>query len=150
MSGKLPSDALGFYISLGPSRSYAAVASHFGVAKRTVTRQAAKEDWPGEIERIEAEARTRTREAAVETLAQMNERHLKVLKIVAGKALETLRQTSLGSGAAAVRALDLVLRHERAAMTEGSEAGTGAPGLRIVLAEAKRPESFGTDAAIEP
>jgi len=131
VSGKLPPDALAYYVALGPSRSYAAVAAHFGVAKRTVTRQAVKEDWPGEIERIEAEARTRTREAAVETLAEMNARHLKLLKVVAGKALETLRQTSLGSGAAAVRALDLVLRHERAALTEVPEARGG--GLRIVL-----------------
>ncbi len=37
MSGKIPPDALEYYLVLGPDRSYQKVADHYGVSKRAVT-----------------------------------------------------------------------------------------------------------------
>ncbi|MEE9392625.1 MAG: hypothetical protein V3W41_08985 [Planctomycetota bacterium] len=53
MSAKLPSEAVDYYLSLGAERSYIAVAKHFEVSKRTVSRRAAEEDWQSRIEELE-------------------------------------------------------------------------------------------------
>ena len=45
MSGKIPPDALEYYLGLGPDRSYQKVADHYGVSKRAVTKLAARERW---------------------------------------------------------------------------------------------------------
>jgi hypothetical protein len=42
MRGKLPFDTFDFYFGLGPSRSYQAVADHYGVTKRAVCKLAAR------------------------------------------------------------------------------------------------------------
>ena len=41
MNRKIPPDAFAYYFSLGPNRSYLAVAKHFGVSKQAVTKLAA-------------------------------------------------------------------------------------------------------------
>ena len=38
MTRKIPDDAFEFYVGLGPNRSYEAVAEHYDVNKRSVTR----------------------------------------------------------------------------------------------------------------
>lgn len=113
MAGKIPQDAFQFYVSLGPERSYQRVAEEYGVSKRAVTRHATKEAWQSRLGRIEEEARKRGDEGLVETIEQMNDRHFKLLRVVQGKAIETLKSMPLGSAMDAVRALDIVLRQER-------------------------------------
>ena len=46
---KLPEGAQDYYFELGPTRTYQAVASHFGVSKRTVARRAKDEGWQQRI-----------------------------------------------------------------------------------------------------
>ena len=57
MSGKIPSDAFEYYVSLGPGRSYRSVAEHYEVTKRAVTKHAAREGWAERLDKIEQEAR---------------------------------------------------------------------------------------------
>jgi hypothetical protein len=121
---KLPLDSFAYYASLGPDRSYAAVAAYFKVAKKTVVRRAKAEEWRAKIADIEREAQERTQKRLVLDLAEMNERHLKVLRVVLNKALETLRATPLRTGADAVRAIDLCVRHERVIMGDPTEQQT--------------------------
>ena len=45
MNRKLPSDSFEQYFSMGPGRSYRAVAERFNVSKKTVTALATKENW---------------------------------------------------------------------------------------------------------
>jgi len=45
MARKIPADAFDYYASLGPDRSYRAVAERYGVSKRAVTKHAAAEGW---------------------------------------------------------------------------------------------------------
>ena len=40
MSRKIPTDAFAYYLALGPGRSYAQVAEHFGVSKTAVANAA--------------------------------------------------------------------------------------------------------------
>ncbi len=113
MASKIPPDAFEYYLGLGPGRSYGAVAEKYGVTKRGVVKHAQKENWQERIHEIERKARRASDQKAVESLDQMNDRHLKSLRVVQGKALEALRSMALNSGMEAVRALDLAIRQER-------------------------------------
>ena len=92
MKRKLPpEDAFTFYLGLGLGRSYQAVADHFEASKGAVTALAKKEGWQARLAKIEREARGKADEKAVESLEQVNERHLKIARALQGKALEALR-----------------------------------------------------------
>ncbi len=121
MAGKLPQDAFEVYMGLGPDRSYQTVADHFGVTKRAVTNRATKERWQQRAAEIEAKARQGAEQRLVETLEDMNTRHLKSLRIVQARALEALRAMPLQSAMEAVRALDVGIRQERLIRGEPSE-----------------------------
>lgn len=118
---KIPPDAFQYYVSLGHARSYAAVAEKYHVTKRAVTKLAARENWQARIHEIESKARRASEAKAVESLEQMNDRHLKSLRVVQGKALETLRSMPLQTAMEAVRALDLAIRQERVVRGEAGD-----------------------------
>src|SRR5687768_15235574 len=118
---KIPADAFYFYVSLGPAGSYEEVAKHYGATKRAVVRVAMKERWQERARELESEARARTRERAIESLEAMNERHLKSLRVVQGRAIEALKAMPLDTAMAAVRALDLAIKQERSIRGEPVE-----------------------------
>lgn len=118
---KLPKDAFEHYVGLGPERSYQAVADHYQVSKRAVTDLARREQWQQRLLGIEQEARQRSEARLLESLEQMNERHLKTLQVIQRKALEALRSMSLGSAMEAVRALDITIQKERLIRGEPSD-----------------------------
>ena len=80
-----------------------------------------KEAWQSRLARIEEEARKRGDDGLVETIEQMNGRHLKLLRVVQGRALEALKSMPIGNAMDAVRALDIVLRQERTIRGEPNE-----------------------------
>ena len=121
MRRKIPPDAFSYYVSLGVSRSYQAVARHYSVAKASVTKVAMREGWQRRIQEIETRARTASDERAVETLEAVNGRHLKAMRVVQGKALEALRTMSLADAMDAVRALDMAIRQERLILGEPTD-----------------------------
>lgn len=121
MARKLPTDAFDAYMSLGPGRSYQAVADHFDVSKRAVTNRATKERWQQRATEIETKARQGAEQRLVETLEDMNTRHLKSLRVVQARAIEALRAMPLQSAIEAVRALDMGIRQERLIRGEPSE-----------------------------
>ena len=110
---KIPPDAFQYYVSLGPGRSYVAVAEKYHVTKRGVTKHAARKNWQPRLQEIECRARRTSEDKAVDSIGQMNDRHLKSLRVIQGKALEALRAMPLNSAMEAVRALDLAIRQER-------------------------------------
>jgi len=109
----LPPDALAYYLGLGSARSYQTVAQHFGVSKRTVTSTAVKEGWKEAVERADKAVREKASEGYVETLHQMNERHLKVLRFIQGRSIESLKSQPIGSAMDAVRAFTMAVEKER-------------------------------------
>lgn len=121
MRRKLPKDAFTYYASLGVGRSYQAVADFYKVDKRTVARHARDDDWAGKVDEMEKEARAGLEKKLAVSLEEMNERHLKILRVVQGKALEALRAMPLRTALDAVRALDFSVRHERLILGEPSE-----------------------------
>ena len=121
MRRKIPSNAFEVYFSLGEGRSYRTVAERFSVSKQAITKLAAKERWQERIQEIEERSRDESDREAVESLSKMNERHLKMLKVVQGKALESLRTMPLATAMEAVRALEMTIKNERLIRGEPSE-----------------------------
>lgn len=118
MNRKIPQDAFGFYFSLGVSRSYGAVAEKYGVSKRAVALLASREQWQPRIAELERKARQRTDELALESLEEMNRRHIKVYKFIQNKAIEALKSMPLDSAMNAVRAYERAAEGERLARAE--------------------------------
>ena len=121
MKRKLPPEAFDFYVSLGIDRSYQAVATHYGSSKGAVTALAKRDDWQHRLVTVEEKARSRANEKAVETLEQVNDRHLKIARALQGKALEALRSMSLQEARDVIRAIDLGVRQERVILGEPSD-----------------------------
>lgn len=121
MNPKLPPDAFTFYVSLGPERSYQVVAEKYGVSKRTVTNTAVRDKWQERVVELEAKARQRTEEKILETLDEMNTRHLKMYKFVQAQALEALKRAQLDSGSDAWRAMFEGMKGERLVRGEPTE-----------------------------
>ena len=113
MSRRIPPEAFSHYVSLGPGRSYQAVAEHFGVSKRAIVARAKAEDWQERLRRIETEVRDRVDQRTVETLEEMAERHLKILRVIQTKAVQALKAMEIESAMDAVRALDIAVKAER-------------------------------------
>jgi hypothetical protein len=118
---KIPPEALSVYLSMGPGRSYEAVARHYGASKRAVVDRAKKEDWQGRVAQAEQRAREKAEVQAGQSLEEMNERHLKTAQLIQRKALEALGRLSLDEAMDAVRALKIGLDHERLIQGEPSE-----------------------------
>lgn len=137
MNGKLPPDAFSVYVAMGMQRSYTRVADHFGVSKRSVVKRATAENWAGKLLEAERQAAARAEERAVETLDQMNERHLKIAKALQGKALEALRALPLSTARDIIKALDLGLKHERLARGNPEKEGAQGPAVVIELVSAE-------------
>ena len=73
---KIPTDAFDFYFSIGPARSYQAVADRYDVSKRAVTNLAKREDWQRRLADIEAKAREssdKQKEQALEAAYERSE-----------------------------------------------------------------------------
>ena len=98
MTGKIPSDAFEYYVSLGPGRSYRAVAEHYEVTKRAVTKHAGREGWAERLDKIEQEARDDSDMRLIEVLRETHERHLKTVRAMQARALAALKQYPLASG----------------------------------------------------
>ena len=121
MKRKIPTNAFDVYFAMGPGRSYDAMAERFRVSKQAITKTATKERWQERVAEIEQRVQADSKEKAVDVLKEMNERHLRVLRAIQAKALETLREKPLRTGMDAVRALELSIRHERLVRGEPSE-----------------------------
>ena len=50
MIRKIPEEAFEFYVGLGPHRSYQAIADHYGVTKRAITKVAVRDGWTERLE----------------------------------------------------------------------------------------------------
>ena len=128
MNRKIPADAFSYYFSLGPSRSYEAVAAKYGVTKRGVAEHALREKWQALIVEAEKGARVSAQEKAQESLEEMNDRHMREARFLQSKGVEALksgRPEMLAPGTRAVAQgmqLERLIRGEPTERTENVEA----------------------------
>jgi hypothetical protein len=118
MRNRIPESAFDYYFGLGPGRTYAAVAQHFGVSVRGVTKRALHGGWQARLAKIEEAARQKADDKAAESLEAINGRHLKMLRAIQAKALQGLQRLPLDDAMDCVRALDLAIRQERVVIGE--------------------------------
>ena len=121
MTRKIPPDAFEYYVSLGPTRTYRAIAERYDVTTRAVTKCAARERWSERLATIEQDARERCDRKLGDVFEEARERHLKTLKAMHARALTALKQYPLSSGMDAMRAAEMVIKLERLVMGEASE-----------------------------
>ncbi len=121
MSNRIPEDAFSYYASLGASRSYRQVADRYGVSKRAVTKYAKRERWPERIREAEAKARAEADKKVAESLEEMQTRNLKLVRLMAARALEALQRHPLANGMEGARAGQLAVKLHRILMGEPSE-----------------------------
>lgn len=121
MNRKIPPDAFAYYASLGPKRSYQSVAEHYSVSKRAVTGMADREKWQERLMEIERKARDKADEKVLESLEEMNSRHLRVLRFIQSKSIEALKSMPIENAMDAVRAFGMTLDKERTIRGEPSE-----------------------------
>lgn len=118
---KIPPDAFDFYFSLGPTRSYQAVADKYGVTKRAVTNLAGREDWQRRLAEIEAKARDEADKKRTQTLEAVYEQHMTALRLVFGKGVEALKGMAIDTPADAMKAIQLAIREMRVALGEPTD-----------------------------
>lgn len=118
---KLPDSAFSFYVGLGLGRSYGDVAKEYDVSKRTVTERARKEKWQERCDEMDRQAQEAINRKTQETLEAMNDRQLKVAKLLQAKAVEALTKIPLDKQADILKALDLGWKQERIIRGEPSE-----------------------------
>jgi hypothetical protein len=119
---KLPDEAVDFYIALGWTRTQAAVAKHFHVAKRTVAYRAKKEGWVARAHEADKKAREVAVQRAQESNEEMRIRHEKAARYLQMRAIDSVRGMPVLTESAAVRALDIGIKHERIARGETGDA----------------------------
>lgn len=121
MTHKLPADAFAYYFSIGPERSYKAVADKYQCSERAVAKLAAKEDWQARIEEIEAKARARSDQQLLESLEEMNLRHIKTARMLQARGIEALQTMKIKSIPDALKAVQVGIEKERLIRGEPSE-----------------------------
>jgi hypothetical protein len=118
----VPDDAFALYVALGPEgRSYDAVAKHYGLTKKTITRAAVRERWQERLEALERKAQEETDAKLASTIHEANMRHRKLLLAVAARAAQALQQYELKSAMEAVRAAEVAVKLERLMLGESTE-----------------------------
>ena len=105
MRSRVPPDAFATYLAMGEKRSYAALAKQIGVSKAAITNRAVKEDWAAKLADAEKASSQKSEARAMETLEEMTERHIKIVRGIQSRAWEALRSMPIQSASAAVRAL---------------------------------------------
>lgn len=123
MNQRIPPEAFEFYLGLGPGRSYQAVADRYSVSKRAVVKHAAREQWAQRVAQVQREARAEGDKKLAAELGDMHERHVKMLKAMAVRALNGIKEFPLTSGMEAIRAAELVIKLERIIAGEPEERG---------------------------
>ena len=121
MNRKIPPEAFHFYMSLGPSRSYEAVAEEFECSRRGVADCAKRERWQERLAEVEGRAYERSEAQALESIAAMNERHMKIARYLQSKGLESLQSCRLEQMDRATRTLMSGINLERLVRGEPTE-----------------------------
>ena len=97
------------------------MADHFGVSKRGVVNVAAREKWRERLEAIERSTQERVDQRLGEDLEEMQLRHLKLLRGIAGRAAKAIQEYPLTSGMEGMRAAEMVIKLERVIAGEATE-----------------------------
>ncbi len=103
------------YVSMGSGRRYGALAKETGVPTSELIRHATKFLWRERIALIHNEVNSRTHEELVESLAEVNSRHISNLKKLQEKAMRFLEHSPLTKPQDAIKLVGMAIKMEREA-----------------------------------
>ena len=118
---KIPPDAFSYYFSLGDERSYKSVARKYKCSERAVAKVAKKEKWQPRLEELEAKARTKSDQQILETLEEMNTRHIRTARMLQAKGIAALQALEIKGVPDALKAVQVGLEKERLVRGEPSD-----------------------------
>ena len=122
MTRKLDDDeAFNFYVELGPSRSHSQVAAKYDVSRRAITKAAQRNNWAARLDKIESDARAISDQRMAESMAQVRDRHLKLVRAIAGRGAQALQKYELEDAPSGIKAIEVAIRLERAILGEGGD-----------------------------
>ena len=98
MTHKIGEDAFSYWVWLGPDRTYAEVAARYKCSKRAVQKVADKERWVERLAEIEKDAAAKLDKVLGDSLVEMREQQLKVVKAMLGCAVKALATHPLDTG----------------------------------------------------
>lgn len=103
------------FVAQGAGRRYGALAKETGVPTSELIRHASKFLWRERIALIHNEVNTRTHEDLVESLAEVNKRHISKLKLLQEKAMKFLEDHPLTKAQDAIKLVGMAIKMEREA-----------------------------------
>jgi hypothetical protein len=84
-------------------------------------KHATREKWTERLQKIQEEARAESDKKLATDMAEMHERHKRMLRAVASRAIAAIKEHPLASGMEGVRAAELVIKMERVLAGESTE-----------------------------
>ncbi len=124
MTRKLDDDAaFNFYVELGPGRSHSQVATKFEVSRRAITKAAERNNWGARLDKIEADARAISDQRMAESMAQVRDRQLKLVRAIAGRGAQAIQKYELEDAVSGIKAIEIAIRLERAILGEDRDDG---------------------------
>ena len=115
------------YVNLGWRRSYSKLAKKYGCTLRAIYKRARIEGWQDRLEKIllQAKERAPTDADLVDSVVQMNARHIAMLRRAQVKAIEAISEQPMEGGGKAVLALYRAIRGERLGLPSVALSGRG-------------------------
>ncbi len=126
------------WVSAGNSRSLTLTASQAGVSPSDLISHAKKFGWQQKLVGILNRARAHNEDALVETIVDLNNRHLKLLRLMGKKAEQFLTAFPIDKPADAIKAAMLSIEGERTILGIGDKTEDVASVLARRLEEAQK------------
>lgn len=97
------------------------LAKKWKISQTALSKRSHKEKWVEQRKQFKLKSWAKSDERAIETIADMNARHMREYKLLQGKGLERLRDTRIEKDRDAITALDVGIKGERTIRGEPTE-----------------------------
>ena len=118
---KIGEDAFGYWVWLGQERTYAQVAARYKCSKRAVQKVADKERWVERLAEIEKDAQEKLDQRLGDSLVEMREQQLKIIRAMLGCAVKALSAHPLESGYQGAVVAEKAIKLQRLILGETTE-----------------------------
>jgi hypothetical protein len=121
MTHKIGEDAFSYWVWLGQDRTYAQVAERYKCTKRGVQKVADKERWVERLSEIEKDAQEALDKKLSDSLVEMREQQLKIIRVMLGCAVKALSTHPLDTGYQGAVVAEKAIKLQRLIVGETTE-----------------------------
>lgn len=109
------------YVAQGSGRSYANVAAKFDTTKRRIVRVSKRGNWLARLAVIERDAKVEADRRLTESRAEVDERHLRMIRAIASRGLQGLQAHQFDNARDSARAVEAAVKLERTVLGQPNE-----------------------------